>query len=353
MTTITLVTPSFTSNSFGRTHVLWRLAKLNGYTVRVVSPEGGEVWQPLADDEIVMDCHGIGDGISTDELTALVRTSDLVTSVKPVPASFGVVEPIARKHHVPQLVDIDDPDLPRLPWMHLIARQVLKPQKYWGDTKVRLRVGRYPHLVSNPVLQRWHGGTLIPHARRASIEGEAHTSDRPVVAFVGTNHPHKGLAEVRDAVAELHAQGVSLVVTANSPSDAKPWERWVGSTSISKGQELVRRCDIVIVASHRDPWSVGQLPAKLIDAMMAGRAIGVSNLEPLTWALDDAGRVVEPGDTAAIVRVIGEYLDPARRAEAGAAARRRAEAEFGEEPLADRFRAACERAIEFGKSGLR
>src|SRR5690606_1400857 len=145
----------------------------------------------------------------------------------------------------------------------------------------------------------------------------------PVVAFVGTNHPHKGLAEVRQAVSRLQQEGISLVITDSPPPDAHPWERWVGATTLAGGQALVQRSDIVILASHRVPWSEGQLPAKLIDAMMAGRAIGVSNITPLTWALGETGRVTEPGDVGGIAAVIREYADPQVRSSVGRASRER------------------------------
>lgn len=353
VTAVTLVTPSFDSNSLGRTHVLWRLASRSGYKVRVVSAGGGELWEPLAGDPMVHDCQGVGRGLSRAELAHAVRRSDLVIAVKPVPASFGAVEPIASRWRIPLIVDIDDADLPRLSMARLIARQILKPRKYWGDTKVRSRVGRHSRLVSNPVLQNWHGGTVIPHARPETMRGAPHRNQDPVVAFVGTNRPHKGLPELRQAVERLQWAGVSLVVTDAAPVDARPWESWVGATTLAQGQEIVCNSDIVILPSHRTSWSEGQLPAKLVDAMMAGRAIGVSDIPPLTWAIGDAGRVIIPGDVDGIVDVIREYLNPRTRAQVGEAARRRAVSEFGEAVVSDRFRTACEAAIRAGNGGGR
>lgn len=343
---LTLVTPNFSSNSFGRTYVLWRLARVNGFDVSIVSPSGGEIWTPLRDDEIVADCRGIGRGMEEDELARTIERSDLVIAVKPVPASFGAAEPLARRSGTPMAVDIDDPDLPPLGLPRLVARQLVKPAKYLGDTRVRLRVNHYPHFVSNPVLKEWHSGIVIPHARQFPSSVRQHTSAHPTVAFVGTNHPHKGLADVRAAVASVQSDGVTLIATDTSPPDAKPWERWVGRTSLSEGLALVAESDIVLLPSHHHSWSDGQLPAKLVDAMVNGRAIAVSDIGPMTWALGDTGRVVRPGDVDGLAAVLREYLSPQRRQELGERARARAKELFTEAAVAPLFGEACEAIVD-------
>ncbi|WP_285634843.1 glycosyltransferase family 4 protein [Microbacterium arabinogalactanolyticum] len=279
-------------------------------------------------------------------LEKTIAGSDLVIAVKPVPASMGIVEPLARRLHKPLIVDIDDPDLPPLPFIRLAARQILKPRKYWADTKIRLAVDRYPHIVSNPVLQNWHGGMIIPHARSEEIQGEAHTRTAPVIAFVGTNHPHKGLPEVREAVRATQNLGTRLVVTDTAPDDARVWEEWRGRTTFEEGRSIVNRSDVVLLPSHPDPWSEGQLPAKLIDAMMAGRAIAVTDVGPMRWALGDGGLIVPPRDIEALVNVIKQFASPEQRVHFGARARARAVSEFGEAVNAKRFVQICEDAVQ-------
>ncbi|GAA2858376.1 hypothetical protein MIAR_19400 [Microbacterium arabinogalactanolyticum] len=343
---VTLVTPNFSSNSLGRTHVLWRLARLSGMEVVVASAGGGEIWAPLAEEELVADCVGVGEAGGAALLEKTIAGSDLVIAVKPVPASMGIVEPLARRLHKPLIVDIDDPDLPPLPFIRLAARQILKPRKYWADTKIRLAVDRYPHIVSNPVLQNWHGGMIIPHARSEEIQGEAHTRTAPVIAFVGTNHPHKGLPEVREAVRATQNLGTRLVVTDTAPDDARVWEEWRGRTTFEEGRSIVNRSDVVLLPSHPDPWSEGQLPAKLIDAMMAGRAIAVTDVGPMRWALGDGGLIVPPRDIEALVNVIKQFASPEQRVHFGARARARAVSEFGEAVNAKRFVQICEDAVQ-------
>lgn len=342
---VLIVTPAFDSNSLGRTHVLWRLAMLNGWTARVISSEGDHVWPPLAGDPMERDCVRIPPGESGRAI-AFAREADIVISVKPIEASYGHAVRWARAADRPLLADIDDPDLERLPLLRLLARQLLKPRKYWPDSRIRMTIGRYPHLVSNPVLQRRHGGVVIPHARSIADEIPEHRRAAPVVAFVGTNRRHKGLDEIRRAVAEMQDLGVTLTVTDERPADAEPWERWIGYTTLEGGRSLVAESDIVILPSHRERWSEAQLPAKLIDAMAVGRAVAVSDIEPLVWAIGDAGKIVRPGNVGDIKRVITDFLDPAVRTDFGARALARARAEFSERALAPRFAEACDAAID-------
>ena len=95
---------------------------------------------------------------------------------------------------------------------------------------------------------------------------------------MGSVRPHKGVELLREAVE--HAGDMRLTITDDPPPSARPNENWTGLTSLAVGLELVNRADIVAIPSL--PWIYGyQLPVKLIDAMLAGRAIVASDLPPI------------------------------------------------------------------------
>ncbi|TPX02398.1 glycosyltransferase family 4 protein, partial [Schumannella luteola] len=318
---VLLLTPDLSDNSTGRAEVLWTLAESLGWRCRVVAPTGDELWYPVRGSAFARDCAVVADDGLVAELAA---RSDLVIAVKPLPGSFGRALEVAGS--TPVLLDIDDPDLESILGVgqpiRALAKAVLRRRRVRAARRLRRRVGEHPVIVSNPVLQRRYGGEVVPHARLDTGPGAEAASTSPTVVFVGTNRRHKGLGVLRRAVADA---GLRLAITDDPPRDRLPHEDWVGPTTLDEGRELVRRGDIVVIPSMPgEVHSTAQLPAKLIDAMIAGRAIAVADFEPLRWALGDTGRVFAPGDPRALTAVLDELRDPALRRELGDAARRRA-----------------------------
>jgi glycosyltransferase involved in cell wall biosynthesis len=344
---IVFVTPDLEENSLGRAYCLWLLARACGWTARIYSLRGARVWRPLADDaEFVASCHSCG---STKEIEIAARTADLIISVKPLPESLFPAVACAEALGIPWAVDIDDPDLEgRLRWLPIhrrLAKELLKPRLVESFRKCRRLVRHANRIVSNPQLGIRYPGTVIPHVRRDPGAGAAHRSTEPLVAFVGTPRLHKGLPLLREAVTRLSPQGFKLLVTAPAPPDARPWEAWVGTTSLEEGLELVRDADIVALPSESDVWSLGQLPVKLVDAMLLGRALIVSNVEPMPWAVGNGGLVIEAGSLSQLMNALEHFKSPATRAAAGHEARERALRLFTVESQADTFAAACIQAM--------
>lgn len=343
---VLLLTESLGSNSLGRTHCIWQLCRALGCTTHVMATEPGEIWGPLAGSEFSQDCTSR----SASEITAWVRSAapSLIIAVKPLPQSFGVALRIHESTKVPLLLDIDDPDLEyRLAVGNrpkAVAKALRRPRFTRELLSLRAHARRTPSIVSNPWLAARYGGVVIPHVREDTGPGEAHTSWAPEVGFVGSNKPHKGVPELRSAIRELSGSGVTLTITDDPPADAAESERWLGTTTFEAGQALVRTLDIAAVPSRRTPMAEGQLPAKLIDAMLAGRAVVASDVDPVPWGLDGAGLIVPASDAQALRDAIWELRDPARRAELGERARAHALATYTISANLDRFADAFDSA---------
>jgi len=164
---------------------------------------------------------------------------------------------------------------------------------------------------------------------------------------VGTVLPHKGIEDLRKAIRQVNrgeGSHVSLVVTAPPPPDAEPWEDWVGVTTIEDGLRIVRESDVVVLPSRAGGWPEAQLPAKLIDAMLAGRAICVTDVGPMRWAVGTAAKVVEAGDVEAIAGALLSFCDPRVREEFGSRARARAVEHFTLSAVASTFARAVAHA---------
>ena len=82
--------------------------------------------------------------------------------------------------------------------------------------------------------------------------------------------------------------------------------------------------DVVAIPQRLGPDTIGQVPAKLFDAMALGRPLVSTRVSMIPEVLDDSGVLVEPGDPAGLARAIAWLLDhPAEAITLGRKARER------------------------------
>lgn len=349
---ILFLTIDLMSNATGRTYALWLLAKSAGWDTEVIAPSGTGVWAPIATTEFAAECQVIEDGPGDEHLRLAATRADLIIAVKPLPGSYDRALRLERETGTPVLLDIDDPSIEaRVPVnspARLLARAILRRNDFWPILALRRAAKAAPHvIVSNPVLQQRWGGRVIPHARQDSGAGVEHGRTAPEIVFVGTNHPHKGIDVLREAVTLCQDVGATLTVTDEAPVDARPWERWVGRTTFEAGVDLVRQGDVVVLPSIPGrAFADAQLPAKIIDAMIAGRGIIVTDLPPLVWALGGAGLISSPHTPESFAVAIRQMADADFRRSKGEAARQRALASFTVQAVTPDFITACVKAAE-------
>lgn len=349
---VTLVVHDIGDGAVARAHSLTMALEHLGHRPRTVSTRGQRVWTPLAGTAYGERCAVLDEA----QLSALVEHgTDLLLAVKPLPGSLGTAIRLARRHGVPLMVDVDDPDVEvRTTWQppRALLHQVrTRP----GHVAELLRLGRaarrLPSTVSNPWLRAMYGGTMVPHARDDRGAGRPHTSTRPTVAFIGSVRAHKGLPLLREAVARLAPEGWTLVVTADAPADARPWERWAGTAT--PGHPLLVDSDVVVIPSEPVGYGPAQLPMKLVDAMMAARAVVVSDVGPLGWAAGPAAPLFRAGDVDSLVRALRPLADPEVRARAGAALRAEALARYAPGAVAPVLAGAVQRALHSAERAQR
>lgn len=344
---LVLVTPNFENNSLGRTWVLWSLARALGWSATVVGVKGSTVWAPLAGTDFAADCAPATDvEVARRTVQGAVDGADLVVAVKSLPTSFGVALEAAERAGTPLLLDVDDPDVEvRTSWRPLAERlrHPLPPSRRRELLRLGALARRTPLMVSNPELQRLYGGgVVVPHVREPAVAPGYSGTRTPTVRFVGSVRAHKGVDVLRRAVAAERAQeDLRLEVTADAPADSAPWERWLGTTSVAEGAALVADADVIAVPSLPTSWSPAQLPAKLIDAMAAGRAVIASDTAPVAWALGDSGVLVPAGSSEAIADALHHLRVPAVREALGEAALHRAVTTFSTAAVAPVFERAA------------
>ena len=335
-------------NATGRADLLARLLAPR-YAVEVVGPRfGTEIWPPARGGGIL---YRTLPGARYPRFAArageLARLADgdVLLASKPRPTSFGVALLARRQRRRPLLLDIDDWELGFFYRSGLWGRvgralNLGNPNGLpWTWAMERL-VGRADAVtVASRFLERRFGGTLVPHVRdtdawdparfdAAAVRAALGVGDSKVVMFLGTPRGHKG---VDDLVAAMEGVAARLVIVGAEP-DGATWRRWAGRAGVivhgpvpfDDVPRYLAAADVVAVPQRATSDTVGQLPAKLFDAMTMARPIVSTSVSMIPEVLEGCGLLVPPAEPRALRAVLETLLaDSDRARELGRRARAR------------------------------
>ena len=352
---ISILASDLSDNATGRADLLARLLS-SRYEVDVVGPQFGEgLWAPSRDGPVayrsVRAGRDPGFARHVPELLALVDGEILFAS-KPRPTSFGLGLLARARRRRPLVLDIDDWEVGFFyrsgAWGRVgRALNLANPNGLswtWLAEKLICRADAI--TVASRFLERRFGGTLLPHVRdteawdparydRADARARQGVGTSKVVMFLGTPRGHKGVDDLIDAVGLL-GPGVVLALVGVDPARSGA-PRWSGLSHVRVTGEIpfddvpryLVAADVVAVPQRETMDTVGQVPAKLFDAMALARPIVSTSVSMIPEILDGCGLVVEPGDVPALAGAIKWLLDNAEEAAAlGQRARDRCEARY-------------------------
>ncbi len=352
---ISVLAADLSDNATGRADLLARLLSAR-YEVEVIGPRfGADVWRPSRDGAIAHRSVRVGryPGFA-QRIPALLELvdGDVLVASKPRPTSFGLGLLARARRRRPLVLDIDDWEVgffsrsgawgrvgralnfanPNgLPWTWLAEKLVSRADAV---------------TVASRFLERRFGGILLPHVRdteawdparydRAAARARLGVGADKVVMFLGTPRGHKGVDDLVEAVGSL-GSGVVLALVGVDPSrsGAPRWSapshvRAVGEIPFDDVPRYLVAADVVAVPQRDTSDTVGQVPAKLFDAMALGRPIVSTSVSMIPEILEGCGAVVEPGDVSALAGAIKRLLDNPDEASAlGRRARERCEARY-------------------------
>jgi glycosyltransferase involved in cell wall biosynthesis len=258
-------------------------------------------------------------------------------------ASWPKARLLARKHDVTYLNGtVTGRLLPALRGVHTVLHVhdvVTRVPRHWHGASVVLADsqavadqldGLNPHVVYCPV-------ELDP----PDVAAPWPTGDGPVVGFVGRIEPRKGVLDLVEAAPAIRAGGARVVIVGDDPYE--PDSRYLAQVRASENVEqagwvddaagLMRQLDVLVAPSHQEPFGT-----VLAEAMAVGTPVVATRVGGLAEVVDDGvtGRLVEPGDPAALAAAVREVLE--RRSEMSVAARAHAQ-QFGADAYADRVEA--------------
>lgn len=180
--------------------------------------------------------------------------------------------------------------------------------------------------------------------------------DGPRIAFVGRLRYYKGLHVLVDAMRRLPEARLLLVGTGpeglalrRQAEEVGVSERidWLGDVTDEDLPVVLAAADVFVLPSTARSEAFGIV---LLEAMAAGLPLISTELGTGTsWINQDGqtGRVVAPGDPAALAGAINELLvDPALRARMGAAANQRVHDEFTADRMVERVMTVYEEVAQ-------
>jgi glycosyltransferase involved in cell wall biosynthesis len=337
-------------NAAGRAELLARLLA-SRYDVDVVGPQFDDtLWRPIAESAIphrgTRGRRYPGFARVVPELLRLVD-GDVIYASKPRPTSFGLGLLARRRRPRPLILDIDDWEL-----------GFFYRSDGWGRLGRALNLGDPNGLtwtwlaergvraadaltVASRFLEERFGGAFIPHVRdteawdparfdRTASRARLGVGDERVVMFLGTPRAYKGIDDLVQAVGLLDSAVVLALVGVDAASGwgarhgGSPRVRIIGEIPFDDVPRFLAAADVVAVPQRATTDTVGQVPAKLVDAMAMARPVVATSVSMIPEMLDGCGVVVPPGDPPALAKAIAELLaDPVRAETLGARARRR------------------------------
>jgi glycosyltransferase involved in cell wall biosynthesis len=368
---ISILSPNLSGNALGRAYIL---AKVLGrrHEVEIIGPLfDGSLWRPVADEQLeIKPLPVAGSTAGLFQLSRLRKliTGDLLYASKPLLASYGIALMERRASGRPVLLDIDDWErgfslqsmatLSPMRKLRYLASSTLKPHmshSYWNSLLCDRLARRADAItVSNSYLQQRYGGRLVRHGRdtsafrpdlydRAAMRVKHGIDPGPaVVMFLGTIQPYKGVDDLVEAMAlaERREAVLALVGVAEDLHGRKTIalaQRRLGDRLRTFGQqpfsvvpEFLALADLIVIPQRLTAATVGQMPAKLYDAMAMAKPIVATSVSDIPQALQGCGWLVPPGSPQELARAIDEALSrPAEGERLGARARTKCEREFG------------------------
>ena len=195
--------------------------------------------------------------------------------------------------------------------------------------------------VSNTFLKNKFGGTMVCHGRDTeAFDPKKFNRDlvrkkygiektKKIIMFFGSPRPHKGIEDIIKAVSLIKNQDVVLVVVGIDDRDqysknlAKTIEQALGRRFKGFGLQpfetvpaFLAMADVVVIPQRRNFSTMGQMPAKVFDAMAMAKPIIASNISDLPEILDGSGWIVEPENPEQLAEKIQYVLNNPEEAEA-------------------------------------
>lgn len=333
---ISILSYDLSHNCLGRAHVLAKaLQRL--YDVEIIGPIFGEgIWSPVAND---FDYVSVPGGMYPHFIPSARKMldaidGDVIYAIKPKPTSYGIGLLKKLSYKLPLVLDIDDWEVgfnleSKFQFIKGFCLSVGSPNGVpYTYLMEKLTFLADDITVSSTFLQKKFGGVIVPHGRNTEVfdpqkfDGQFFREryefgNEKLIMFFGTPRPHKGVEDIIQAVQEIEREDLKVVIVGATDDKYSRKLKQLGRNTIrifgmqpfSKIPEFLSMADMVVLPQHSTPSAIGQVPAKVFDAMAMAKPIIATDVSDLSKILDGCGLIVEPGNMQALSDDIRWILD--------------------------------------------
>jgi glycosyltransferase involved in cell wall biosynthesis len=353
---ISILTPDLSHNCLGRAHLLAKILHRK-YEVEVVGPLYEDyIWNPIAKlDDFEYKYVRLGYSKVYFELRDLFKkiSGDVIYVSKPLFTSYGIGLLKKFAYRLPLILDIDDwqmgfiktwfNDLSLSQRISSLLNSAIIPysyDSYWSTQVAEMLIPLSNEVtVSNHFLQKRFGGKIVWHARdtaafdpnkfdkRFCRRKYGIDNDKKVVMFCGTPSSHKGIESLIDSVCLIQDSDVKLILVGledgvYSQNLTRIGEQELGGRFQTFGlqgfdriPEFLAFADLVVIPQRKSLETIGQMPAKVFDAMAMAKPIIATNVSDLPEVLAGCGWIIEPDNSKQLAQTICRVLDSPEDAE--------------------------------------
>lgn len=280
---------------------------------------------------------------------------DVMVACKLRMASYGVGLMARKINGKPLLVDIDDWELGfflranfwgRLGRMLNWSNPNGMPSAWLMERWVARADGVF---VSNRFLQKRFGGDMIYHCRDTEILDPDRFDSNAIkrrlglegfktIMFLGTPRAHKGVEDLIQCMRFVEDPKARLVIVGAGSELEEILERYpevkdrvkvFPRIPFSELPDYLSAGDIAAIPQRHTSDTVGQMPAKIFDAMAMAKPIVSTRVSDIPDVLGGFGYLVEPGNVRGLAEALNYIIShPEEARQMGANARRRCQENF-------------------------
>ncbi len=351
---ISILTPDLSHNCLGRAWLLGKILQRH-YEIEIIGPAStGYVWPPLADEKVnykIIKANSPLQLLLNKKKILDEIDGDVIYASKPRTASLAIGVLKNKRDKTPLILDIDDWELGlflgRRDTFIKKIKSLLEDSllffmdlsSYWRILAEEKQIKLADQItVSNHFLQAKYGGTIIWHARDTeSFDPKKFNKDsirkkykigknKKIVMFFGTPRPHKGIENLIKAVS-IKKENVVLVLVGIDKNEhsqnlvkmgktiLKKRFKSYGLQSFNKIPEFLTIADLIVIPQRKTASTVGQVPAKIFDAMAMAKPIIATKVSDLPEILDGCGWLVEPEKPKQLAKTIQYVLNNPQKAD--------------------------------------
>jgi glycosyltransferase involved in cell wall biosynthesis len=364
---ILLLASDVSDNALGRVWILADMLARHAQVEILGLGSKGAVWTPLSQDTshriTVIPAEKGANSLGTCRLARAVWNSNADAIYICKPKFPNMMAALLARRGRPLALDIDD-------WEAGCARggftdnAIINFLAARGISFTQLADWMIPLIptrtVSNIFLQERYGGQVIPHARNAPAFEQAVSpratfglpEQASIVMFYGTPHRHKGVSELIEAMHLASPQALHMVIAGLDPHMREYKEYYEAATRKlgnrftflpfvpwQQSPALLSCADIIVVPQKMTLFTRwGQTPAKVFDAMAAGKPLIVSDIADIADIVGNTAWLVAPDSPEAIAGALAAICrDPKAASDKAARAKARFRERFSYDSVAPRL----------------